>query len=122
MWYGLGVSISDESPHKVHHHFTEMCSGSEAGAYLRLIDFVSLNSWLESHKEEGVRISDKSPHKVHHLSPLETNLSSGCFLVLNLKDFRRVAPQGRYRANSVQLRHSGPDYGPDFGVKALKTV
>jgi len=33
-------------------YFTEMCSGSEAGSYLRLIDFVSLNSGLESHKEE----------------------------------------------------------------------
>jgi len=33
-------------------HFTEMCSGSEAGSYLRLIDFVSLNSRLESNKEE----------------------------------------------------------------------
>ena len=30
-----------------------MCSGSEAGSYLRLIDFfVSLNSRLESNKEE----------------------------------------------------------------------
>jgi len=32
--------------------FREMCSGSEEGSYLRLIDFVSLNSRLESHKEE----------------------------------------------------------------------
>jgi len=29
-----------------------MCSGSEEGTYLRLIDFVSLNSRLESNKEE----------------------------------------------------------------------
>ena len=27
-----------------------MCSGSEAGSYLRLIDFVSLNSRLDSNK------------------------------------------------------------------------
>jgi len=32
-------------------YFTEMCSGLEAGSYLRLI-FVSLNSRLESNKEE----------------------------------------------------------------------
>jgi len=32
---------------------SEMCSGSEAGSYLRLMDFfVSLNSRLESNKEE----------------------------------------------------------------------
>ena len=29
-----------------------MCSGSEVGSYLRLIDCVSLNSRLESIKEE----------------------------------------------------------------------
>ena len=29
-----------------------MCSGSEAGSYLRLIDFVPLNSRLESNQEE----------------------------------------------------------------------
>ena len=29
-----------------------MCSGSEAGSYLRLVDFVSLNSRLEGNKEE----------------------------------------------------------------------
>jgi len=29
-----------------------MCSGSEAGSYLRRIDFVSLNSRLESNEEE----------------------------------------------------------------------
>jgi len=34
----------------------EMCSGSEEGSYLRLIHFVSLNSRLESKKEE-----DKPP-------------------------------------------------------------
>ena len=39
-------------------YFTEMCSGSEAGSYLRLMDFVSLNSRLESSKEE---------EKIHHL-------------------------------------------------------
>jgi len=30
-----------------------MCSGSEAGSYFRLIDFLSLNSRRESNKEEG---------------------------------------------------------------------
>ena len=29
-----------------------MCSGSKAGSYFRLIDFVSLNSRLESNEEE----------------------------------------------------------------------
>jgi len=33
-------------------YFTETCSGSEAGSYLRLIDFVSLNSRFENNKEE----------------------------------------------------------------------
>ena len=32
-------------------YFTEMRSGSEAGSYFKLIDFVSLNSRLESNKE-----------------------------------------------------------------------
>ena len=32
--------------------FAEMCSSSEAGSCLRLIDCVSLNSMLESNKEE----------------------------------------------------------------------
>ena len=36
-------------------YFTERRSGSEAGSYSRLIDFVSLNSRLESHKEEERR-------------------------------------------------------------------
>jgi len=35
----------------------EMCSGSEAGSYLRLIDFVSFDSRLESNKEEKTRFS-----------------------------------------------------------------
>ena len=33
-------------------YLTEMCSGSEAGSYLRLIDCVSLKSRLASNKEE----------------------------------------------------------------------
>ena len=33
-------------------YFTEMCSGSEAGSYLRLIDYVSLNARIESNNEE----------------------------------------------------------------------
>ena len=33
-------------------YFTEMCSGSEAGSYSRPIDFVPLNSRLESNQEE----------------------------------------------------------------------
>ena len=33
-------------------YFTEVCSGSEAGSYVRLIDFVSLNSRLESNREK----------------------------------------------------------------------
>ena len=35
-------------------YLTEMCSGSEAGSHLRLIDLNSLNSRLESNKEEEV--------------------------------------------------------------------
>ena len=44
-------------------YFTEMCSGSVAGSYLRLIGFVSFNSRLESNKEEaegGVSFFDLS--------------------------------------------------------------
>ena len=33
-------------------HLKEMCSGSEAGSYLRLLDVVSLNSRLDSYAEE----------------------------------------------------------------------
>ena len=34
-------------------YFAEMCSGSEEGSYLRLVDFfVSLNARLKSNKEE----------------------------------------------------------------------
>jgi len=33
-------------------YFTQMCSGSEAGSYLRLTDSASLNSRLGSNKEE----------------------------------------------------------------------
>ena len=39
-----------------------MCSGSEAGWYSRLIDVVSLNSRLESNKEEeGPGVADRPP-------------------------------------------------------------
>ena len=48
-------------------YFTEMCSGSEEGSYLSLIDFVSLNSRLESNKEEeeeeGAPPSEYGTHK-----------------------------------------------------------
>jgi len=37
---------------KGHHYFTEMCSGSEAGSYLRLIDFVF-------HSTLGLRVIQK---------------------------------------------------------------
>ena len=40
-------------------YFTEMCSGSEAGSYLRLIAFVSLNARLESNKEEEDDLAGK---------------------------------------------------------------
>ena len=43
--------LQPSSPFK-NTYFTEMRSGSKAGSYLRLVDFVSLNSWLESTKEE----------------------------------------------------------------------
>jgi len=36
-----------------------MCSGTEAGSYLRLIDCVSLNSRLESNKEEAERFQEE---------------------------------------------------------------
>jgi len=31
---------SEEEPNLTNNFFTEMCSGSEAGSYLRLLDFV----------------------------------------------------------------------------------
>ena len=51
--YTSYVSVLDTpGPQFQHDHFTEMCSDSEAGSYLRLIDIVSLNSRLEIHKQE----------------------------------------------------------------------
>ena len=44
---------------------TEMCSGSEAGSYSRLIDFVSLNSRLESHKEREEKYRRGLAFKAH---------------------------------------------------------
>jgi len=38
-------------------HFTEMCSGSEAGSYLRLIDFVY-------HSTLGVRVIKKKKKRI----------------------------------------------------------
>ena len=38
-----------------HNYFTEMCSGSEAGSYLRLIDFVY-------HSTLGLRVKKKKDH------------------------------------------------------------
>jgi len=38
-----------------------MCSGSDAGTFLRLIDFVSLNYRLESNKEEEEKYGDAVP-------------------------------------------------------------
>ena len=46
----LRLSINHSSQFK-NNYFTEMCSGSEEGSYLRPT-FVSLNSRLESNKEE----------------------------------------------------------------------
>ena len=34
-------------------YFAEMCSGSEEGSYLRRVDVASLNSRLESNKDEA---------------------------------------------------------------------
>ena len=48
-----------------HVYFTEMCSGSEAGSYLRLIDFVY-------HSTLGVRVLKKKKKKY----------SSGCRVCL----------------------------------------
>ena len=50
---------------------TEMCTGSEAGSYFRLIDIVSLNSRLESNKEERRRnvryLARRDPVERYHL-------------------------------------------------------
>ena len=59
-------------------YFTEMCSGSGEGSYLRLIDFVSLNSRLESNKEgrkdlEAQAMPVSSKDATTHL-PRETSL------------------------------------------------
>ena len=53
-------------------YFTEMCSGSEAGSYLRLIDFcASLNSRRESNKEEADHEvkGDLAAERFWHLRP-----------------------------------------------------
>ena len=49
-------------------YFTEMCSGSEAGSYLRLIDFVH-------HSTLGLRVikKKKKPGTVHSVFPREVS-------------------------------------------------
>ena len=39
-------------PHPIYNYFTEMCSGFEAGSYLRLVDFVY-------HSTLGLRVKKK---------------------------------------------------------------
>jgi len=41
----------------LNNYFTEMCSGSEEGSYLRLIDFASIKSSDESNKEDQEEFS-----------------------------------------------------------------
>jgi len=48
---GLGTK-----PGQFKNYFPEMYSGSEAGSYVRLIEFVSFNSRLESNKERKKRL------------------------------------------------------------------
>ena len=43
-------------------YFTEMCSGSEAGSYLRLIDFVH-------HSTLGLRVMKKKKHHASGSAP-----------------------------------------------------
>ena len=46
-------------------YLAEMFSGSEEGSYLRLIDFLSLDSRLESNKEEKKKHqSTKAPKRI----------------------------------------------------------
>jgi len=63
-------------------YFTEMCSGSEEGSYLRLIDFLSLNSRLESNKEEeeGTRSRGSASIGSSGTSPSEKLLGAICKL------------------------------------------
>ena len=46
------TSVDDEGSQFKNNYFAEMGSGSEGGSYLRLPDFLSLNSGLESDIEE----------------------------------------------------------------------
>ena len=48
----LTPSSQDSSQVKFTSRASAMCSGSKAGSYVRLVDFVSLNSRLENNREE----------------------------------------------------------------------
>ena len=52
----------------------EMWSGSEEGSYLRLIEFVSLNSRLESNKEEEEGSGVFKAHRLFHLPTLSSRV------------------------------------------------
>ena len=65
---GSGPHARDQGLGFGNNYFTEMCSGSEAGSYLRLIDFLY-------HPTLGLRvIKKKFGLRVHHeLDPLAEN-------------------------------------------------
>jgi len=57
-------------------HFTEMCSGSEAGSYLRLIDFCI----TQSNKEEDLRAKQySSQSNNNHFTKICTGSEAGSY-------------------------------------------
>ena len=54
-------------------YLTEMCSGSEAGSYLRLIDVVSFNSRLENNQEEEEETKQASTQTRKHAAIQSTS-------------------------------------------------
>ena len=60
-----GTTIAYAGSHALqfeNNYFTEMCSGSEAGSYVRLIDFVY-------HSTLGLRVIQKRRRRFHTLLP-----------------------------------------------------
>jgi hypothetical protein len=79
-----------------------MCSGFEAGSYLRLT-FVSLNSRLESYKEERREVATKGPSWEY---PRGRVLKQGSFL----EQFVNLWPRFpvNFGESVLKYRHEGP--------------
>jgi len=95
----IGSVVSCTVSSQFENYFPEMCSGFEAGSYLRLID-VSLNSRLESNKEEA-----EESRTVGALYPTRAGLSIQVpSRVQGLRQLYRLEDSGVFRVLSCGLR------------------